>query len=860
MPIKIEALEAEFKNRPLWLQDATSRLLSTGTLSDANIKDLIARCKAEAGIKSEGETEIIFDTIPQGAFLIADGAQTLRLDSIFDVVGINALAPKKPLIFENTPLTIVYGPNGSGKSGYVRALKHMCGSKELATLHGNVFKAESIPQSCKVSYALSGISKTADWTPKGGPIADLKSIAIYDTANAQLYINAENEVSFEPRILRLFRILVEACGKVDQALRAEIAAAVSALPKLPPEFAGTAAGKWYAALAHTTTSEAIEEFCKWTVEQEQDLANLRARAAEKSPTEKALALRRTKARTDQFIAGLQSIYSRLTDEAFDSLQAARIGAKQKRKAATDEVQKVFQGGLAGIGGETWRAMWSAARAYSTGEAYRGIPFPNIAEDAKCVLCQQPIDADAKARLDHFETFVKGELESAGAAGEAMLARILKDLDVGIGSDALAAALDSAGITDKILREEIGVFHAALEVRRTKFASMTDKLELPVLPSDEVSAKIKNCSATFETEAKAFDEDAKTSKKGELLKAIAECTGRKWVGEQKAAIKAEIARLGAIHALGEACRKTNTKWLSETKAALSEDIITAGFAARFKSHLKDLRAGNIQVKVEKTRATKGQVFHQVFIEGAKSGTRPAEVLSEGQFRIVSIAAFLADVESNAENTPFIFDDPVCSLDHIYEGATATKLVDLSKKRQVIVFTHRLSMVSLLTDAADKAGIEPSSVSVRSESWGTGEPDPTLLAKQKPDKAIRALLQDRLKKAREIFQNQGRVEYDPVGKGICSEVRMIAEKAVEVYLLNDVVQRFRREVYTKGKLDKLSRIRDSDCKILDDYMTKYSFFEHDQPPETPVEVPDPDEIKTDLEKLLQWCEEFKTLLNS
>jgi len=464
------------------------------------------------------------------------------------------------------------------------------------------------------------------------------------------------------------------------------------------------------------------------------------------------------------------------------------------------------------------------------------------------------------RLEHFETFVKGELESAATVAEAALTKTLKDFESGIGSESLPAALDTAGIEDKTLREEISVFHAALETRREKFASVTDKLELPQIPTDHVSVKIKNCSEALETKAKAFDEDGKTAKKNELLSTIAELAAQKWVSEQKTAIEIEIKRRGTIHALEEACRKTNTKWLSETKATLSEDIITAGFAKRFKDHLKDLRAGNIQVKIEKTRVIKGQVFHHVLIEGAKSGTRPAEVLSEGQFRIVSIAAFLADVESNTENTPFIFDDPVCSLDHIYEGATAQKLVELSKKRQVIVFTHRLSMVSLLTDAAAKASIEPSSISVRSESWGAGEPDPTLLSKQKPDKAIKVLLQDRLKKAREVYQTQGRAEYDPIGKGICSEVRLIAEKSVEFYLLNDVVQRFRREVHTKGKLDKLSRIRDSDCKILDEYMTKYSFFEHDQPPETPVEIPEPDEIKTDLENLLKWCEEFKQLLDS
>ncbi len=35
---------------------------------------------------------------------------------------------------------------------------------------------------------------------------------------------------------------------------------------------------------------------------------------------------------------------------------------------------------------------------------------------------------------------------------------------------------------------------------------------------------------------------------------------------------------------------------------------------------------------------------------------------------------------------------------------------------------------------------------------------------------------------------------------------------------------------AKLGPLAKIVESDCKLLDDFMTKYSFFEHDQPPET------------------------------
>ena len=45
------------------------------------------------------------------------------------------------------------------------------------------------------------------------------------------------------------------------------------------------------------------------------------------------------------------------------------------------------------------------------------------------------------------------------------------------------------------------------------------------------------------------------------------------------------------------------------------------------------------------------------------------------------------------------------------------------------------------------------------------------------------------------------------------------------------------------------------MIDDVMTKYSCYEHSQSAEAPVEVPDPDEIEADIDRLLAWHNEFK-----
>jgi hypothetical protein len=79
-------------------------------------------------------------------------------------------------------------------------------------------------------------------------------------------------------------------------------------------------------------------------------------------------------------------------------------------------------------------------------------------------------------------------------------------------------------------------------------------------------------------------------------------------------------------------------------------------------------------------------------------------------------------------------------------------------------------------------------------------------------------------------------------------------IENDLLADVVQRFRRPINTVGKLHKVAKITSNDCVYIDTMMTKYSRYEHAQPGEAPIELPEPDELEKDLKGLKAWLDEF------
>lgn len=73
-------------------------------------------------------------------------------------------------------------------------------------------------------------------------------------------------------------------------------------------------------------------------------------------------------------------------------------------------------------------------------------------------------------------------------------------------------------------------------------------------------------------------------------------------------------------------------------------------------------------------------------------RVEAILSEGEQRVIALAGSLADTSGSGQPTPFVFDDPISSLDQDVEEHVFQRLVHQAQERQVIIFTHRLSLVA------------------------------------------------------------------------------------------------------------------------------------------------------------------------
>ncbi len=851
MPLDTASLVKWFQERPFWIQEAARLLLTKENLAGADMAKLAAVCQQQATEPKAAQKPA---ALPESAFAQKAVGVSLRLNGISEVKGIEALNPRSPLTFNQEPLTIVYGGTGVGKSGCVRILNNVCGSKNRRKLLGNVFQGIAA-QSCKISYALNGTAKEIVWQPSDGLQAELSALEIYDSECGNVYVNAENEVTFEPWLLGVFQCLVDACAAVEEILQTEIAALPSKKPVMPVELATSLAATWYAQISAQTSADDVTQKCEWSPEHKEELDNLHARLLEKNPVEQARQLRTRKTALERFSAELVAIRDGLTDGVIATLLNAKSDATTKRKAAVEDAVKVFdKAPLDGVGQESWKLLWEQARAYSEKVAYLEKEFPFTGDDALCALCQQPLGEEAKLRLGSFEKFVKGELESLAKRAETEVAAIVQKFPKIPSAEDFTTHLATLGLDDEKLIQKLQQFRADAQTRRDALPVATTPEQVPPAPDAALLDELATFSAALETKAKAFDEDVKKSDKTELKKKARELESRKWLNEQKASVEEEITRLKKISSLDAARKLTNTTALSKKKSELAQELVSDAFIQRFNSELKAMSASRVQVELVQTRTDKGHVFHQIRLKNAKIAVPTSDVLSEGERRVVSLATFVADVEGTEASTPIVFDDPITSLDQDFEESIVTRLVALAKKRQVIVFTHRLSMLTLLEDAAKQASIATRVVALNREPWGTGEPGETPFVARKPEKVINGLLNERLVRAKKILAENGNAEYDIHAKAICSDVRILVERLVEDTLLNEVVRRFRRAVQTQNRIGGLAKIKPEDCQMIDEMMTKYSRYEHSQPNEAPVPLPEPDEIAADLTRLQIWLKEF------
>jgi hypothetical protein len=207
---------------------------------------------------------------------------------------------------------------------------------------------------------------------------------------------------------------------VLDAEKQQLEGARNAVFSTPPWTPSTAVGLALAPLTHSTDFGKLETLATLTEQEEARLVRL-TEDLSKNPASAAAEQRLKAERIKRLGDTLTTIASRTDAAAFERLLALHQDASAKRAAARVAAQDLFAGdSLPEVGGEVWRNLWEAARRYSTEIVYPDAPFPPDGPDKLCVLCQQPLSAEAVDRMKRFESFVRDETERQAQEAETKL--------------------------------------------------------------------------------------------------------------------------------------------------------------------------------------------------------------------------------------------------------------------------------------------------------------------------------------------------------------------------------------------------------------------------------------------------------
>lgn len=868
------------RERPLWQQDALRRLAEQPHLTAADHEALVALCKIEHGLqvpdapKPQPLAALDLATAPAGA------APIVRLKGVRGARNVNALRDDQELTIATRGVTVVYGDNGAGKSGYVRVLKQVCRARGgRDAVHANVFDEDPQPACAVVAFvverptAADGVNPALEhreitWTTTAEDSPEeLAQVSVFDTRSAAVYVSKQNDVAYLPYGTDLFPKLVHVCDVVKQALETEIGQIERDRFETIP--AGTAAHALLQELHDSKARERVDLLATLTDDDRERLEQLRVadqRFRSEDPLARAKERRQCASRLSAARERLTVLSAALDHAAIGGLRAAHEALSTARAAATLASGEAFANApLGGVGGDPWRALWDAARRFATQTASPTQPFPPPIdrEGAVCVLCQQELTSDARHRMHGFEQFVRGETRRE-------VDRAMIDLEERIAS---LDAIQPQTIADAALIEELRSLDEELEAMLSDCAVQLAERRQAVLaaartaepsvhwdqlvyvPADAIERLVR-LEERMRAEADRYDAAVDPAVRKATEAALRELEARAELGKLRERVYAEIERQKRRLLLSDAVKSTATTAITKRSTEVLREAISEPLAEEFARQIVALNLTHLPVSIDASHGQKGRAFHCLSLgmrEGAKAPTD--EVLSEGELRCTALAAFFAEVSLQGSASTVVFDDPVSSLDHVRRGYVARQVIEISRTRPVLVFTHDLAFLWMLHDTAEAIEAPLTPRYVRRDAQGPGLvseewPWDGLTVRSRAGKLKQDLVQ--LKK----LAADDRPAYERYVRLFYGRLRDTWERSVEELLFNSAVRRFNPEVQTL-RLRNLHRITEAQMETFKAGMTKTSRWiqGHDHAAALALPLPEYDEVSGDFATFEQWMESIR-----
>ena len=728
---------------------------------------------------------------------VGDPEDQLLLATLSAVQNVNALAEGQVITF-NPRLTVLYGENAAGKTGYVRILKAASGARDSEPVLGNVSNESAGTPVSRISYRLGSAAPVElEWRGQNG-ISPLNRIDVFDTRGLLQHVDGEISYVYTPGDLALFRIASQGIEGVKAKLELDRKAREPQRNPFLLKFGRDS--DLYSrieALGPSTELSELEALAVVSTDEEAELRDRQetVRALEGRGATETLARSRDDRDLHSQVLGLCDVITGLDRSAYQD-------AIREMEDARAEHQRIGRDSLAsekipGVLGTKWSEFVVAAEKYISAE----LPPDYPVVDAPCAFCRQHLSQTATTLVEKYTAFlndrshVRAE-DQEKVARKSVSALVEAEVDHVLAGIQRRLAAFEPGQTPqlltechvlleglKVLQARLGILDpaafdaTALDMART----LRPRLKVHIDHQDEA---IKSLTVAHSgRQARLVEESRKARALADrlILREVIDPI-RAFVLAAKWADRA--TRVGKrFQAL--------LKSLTEASKLASEEVLNHNFEILFQRECEALKVPRLQLDFP---GRKGEPARRKSITPKH---KLSETLSEGEQKVVALADCLAEAALRRSASPIVLDDPVNSLDYKRLAYVVRRLVDLSKSRQVVVFTHNIwfTMELLCLFDDDRKSCSYFEISSEGDVHGLVAPgsSPRLDSWNDKKKRLNHLV-ERAKKAadtldKEVFVEKG---YDDL-RGAC-------ELIVEQDLLKKVVQSYAPNVMV-GKLKEI-----------------------------------------------------------
>jgi energy-coupling factor transporter ATP-binding protein EcfA2 len=845
------------ESRPLFIQDALRRIITSTTIGQNDFDELLLLLKKECG-----DTSITLNAIPLNNTHIPTSTSTNgiypKLVSLKNPINICALHSQGNLQFSNSGLNVVYGNNGSGKSSYSRILNKLCWSRNPSVeLKKNVFNPISNQQQVelKIEYNNSDIDFT--WTENSPSHPYLNSIFIFDNGCSDVYINRENPTEYKPIGIDVLEKLVSIVGELSQSLSLEVIPYNSQKPNLDNVLFSTISAQWFTNIENLNRTEIdiYIQFRQADADRKQELILL---TTSQNPQQNIEVLNGKKIRLTNYEQQLSTIENLFNEENITQIKGIRTTFE-----STNQAYQISANGLSelntidGFGNNPWRTLWDSAKNFAhSSNMSDGQNFPSSESLEKCVLCQQDLDERARQRLVAFNQFVLNDISTQlNTINSTIQQRKLSYNSIVIQPIENFAELEQL-IPD--FRNSFTQFNQLITALKSRIIAYLEN-------GGEINITMPNLSESISNLIPAIDIQIQQNtqlllNRNALETELKELNTKEFLFTNKTAILQYYDEYKFKAWINQCQSQLNTRTISIKIGEIMENQAVNLQHQEFISHLNSFNTELAsKVLISRTRTSQGNTFQRCSLNGINDSINT--VLSEGEQKIVALSNFLAECTIDGRLNSIIFDDPVTSLDMDYRDLIATKIVQLSLNRQIVVLTHDLSFLRLLIDTHKSITTTDCTI-IGIDKYngisGIVTDEIPYLAKN---------VQERIDSIRRILR-----EHDSLGltdahgretklDSARKRFRMLLERTVEEILSNKTYERFSKNIHLKkGNLSSYIVTEQSDIDFLLNLFGKYSITEHDGGTSTIPLQPNKPEIEQDITDYSDWKNIFKSKLRN